>query len=178
MSRSQAALLGLGLLLMLLLYVGLPGPPEPTPWLSGDPNVTMLVGLTRGNSRIFYREVRPLHRTRRPEVVLLHGKAFSSSTWEQLGTLLLLAHRGYRAVALDLPGESPRPRAAPHRGRGGQESPGRWLVASGPCTRTSSARLQRAEGRSACPPCTLGGSRRITEQMARASPTGPRGDLT
>lgn len=44
---------------------------------------------------------------RRVEVVLLHGKAFTSRTWEQLGTLQLLGHRGYRAVALDLPGENP-----------------------------------------------------------------------
>lgn len=43
------------------------------------------------------------------EVVLLHGKAFNSHTWEQLGTLQLLVQRGYRAVALDLPGESPHP---------------------------------------------------------------------
>lgn len=41
----------------------------------------------------------------RVEVVLLHGKAFNSHTWEQLGTLQLLSRRGYRAVALDLPGE-------------------------------------------------------------------------
>lgn len=168
MSRSQVALLGLGLLLMLLLYVGLPGPPEQTSWLWGDPNVTILAGLTPGNSPIFYREVLPLHRARRwvltpgcngktrpkgspfvepqlnsgssgpgrtvgetsekrrgghsqtprtytllcahrVEVVLLHGKAFNSHTWEQLGTLQLLAQRGYRAVALDLPGESPLP---------------------------------------------------------------------
>ena len=47
--------------------------------------------------------------TPRVEVVLLHGKAFNSHTWEQLGTLQLLAQRGYRAVALDLPGESPHP---------------------------------------------------------------------
>ncbi|PNI80338.1 ABHD14A-ACY1 isoform 24 [Pan troglodytes] len=103
MSRSQVALLGLSLLLMLLLYVGLPGPPEQTSWLWGDPNVTVLAGLTPGNSPIFYREVLPLNQAHRVEVVLLHGKAFNSHTWEQLGTLQLLSQRGYRAVALDLP---------------------------------------------------------------------------
>lgn len=65
MTRSQVALLGLGLLFMLLLYVGLPGPPEQTSWLWGDPNVTILAGLTPGSSPIFYREVLPLHWARR-----------------------------------------------------------------------------------------------------------------
>ncbi|XP_073916142.1 protein ABHD14A [Castor canadensis] len=104
MSRYQAALLGLGLLFMLLLYVGLPATPEQNSWVWRDPNVTVLAGLTLGNSPIFYREALPLHRARRAEVVLLHGKAFNSHTWEQLGTLQLLSQRGYRAVALDLPG--------------------------------------------------------------------------
>ncbi|XP_063105025.1 protein ABHD14A isoform X2 [Cavia porcellus] len=71
MNRYQAALLGIGLLFMLLLYVGLPGPPEQTSWLSGDPNVTVLAGLTQGSSPVFYREVLPLHKPRRDVLQLI-----------------------------------------------------------------------------------------------------------
>lgn len=39
-------------------------------------------------------------------MVLLHGQAFTSKTWEELGTLGLLASSGYQALALDLPGTS------------------------------------------------------------------------
>ena len=37
-------------------------------------------------------------------VLLLHGAAFSSSTWSDLGTLQLLAAMGHRALAIDIPG--------------------------------------------------------------------------
>jgi len=37
-------------------------------------------------------------------VLLLHGQAFDSATWEQLGTLTYLAEHGLRAVAIDAPG--------------------------------------------------------------------------
>jgi pimeloyl-ACP methyl ester carboxylesterase len=37
-------------------------------------------------------------------VLLLHGAAFDSGTWEKLGTLAVLANAGFRAVAVDLPG--------------------------------------------------------------------------
>lgn len=41
----------------------------------------------------------------RLQVVLLHGQAFTSKTWEELGTMALLAVNGYQALAMDLPGK-------------------------------------------------------------------------
>jgi abhydrolase domain-containing protein 14 len=37
-------------------------------------------------------------------VLLLHGAAFDSATWEKLGTLSVLGGAGFHAVAVDLPG--------------------------------------------------------------------------
>lgn len=37
-------------------------------------------------------------------VVLLHGQAFTSKTWEELGTMAVLVTNGYQALAMDLPG--------------------------------------------------------------------------
>ncbi|KAM9096876.1 protein ABHD14A [Sarcophilus harrisii] len=116
----KGVLLALGLLLTILLYLGLPSLPQPLIWTRDRDNVTILAGLTHSNSSLFYREVQPLRRPHRIEVVLLHGKAFTSHIWQQLGTLEILSRRGYRAIALDLPGfgnSFPLPAARTEAGR-------------------------------------------------------------
>ncbi|XP_035750558.1 protein ABHD14A-like, partial [Egretta garzetta] len=65
-----------------------------------------------GEPPVFYREVSAGPQAGgtaspgRPDVLFLHGQAFTSRTWEALGTLALLAGEGYRAVAIDLPGRT------------------------------------------------------------------------
>ena len=52
---------------------------------------------------MFYREAKPVAKPKL-EILLLHGQAFTSENWVQLGTLSYLAAMGHRAVAIDIPG--------------------------------------------------------------------------
>ncbi|KAM9133882.1 LOW QUALITY PROTEIN: protein ABHD14A-like [Pangshura tecta] len=74
-----------------------------------DVNVTVLTGTIAGSPSILFREGFLLQRAGTPspkrlEVIFLHGQAFTSKTWEDLGTLTLLSEEGYRSIAIDLPG--------------------------------------------------------------------------
>ncbi|XP_067012602.1 putative protein-lysine deacylase ABHD14B [Anabrus simplex] len=56
--------------------------------------------------KVFYREAKPPDSVTATgqSVLLLHGRSFSSETWEKIETLRLLAALGYRVIAVDLPG--------------------------------------------------------------------------
>ena len=51
---------------------------------------------------IFYRQVKP--ESPRFPVLFLHGAAFTSKNWHDIGTLAALGSKGFQAVAVDLPG--------------------------------------------------------------------------
>ncbi len=67
------------------------------------------VTLAGGCARVHLREAGD---PSRPAVLLLHGAAFDSGTWEELGTLARLADGGWRALAVDLPGHGASPACA------------------------------------------------------------------
>ena len=52
---------------------------------------------------IFYREINPV-KPRTVDVLLLHGRKFTSVNWANLKTMDILAAQGYHVVAMDLPG--------------------------------------------------------------------------
>ncbi|XP_032555037.1 protein ABHD14A [Chiroxiphia lanceolata] len=117
LARSRLSLLLLGALLTLLLYLLLPAARQgqrsrPDEGKRGrrSANGTARTGMAAGEPPVFYREV-PAGTAGpgRPDVLFLHGQAFTSKTWEALGTLALLAGEGYRAVAIDLPGYGDSP---------------------------------------------------------------------
>lgn len=65
--------------------------------------MVIITGLVCVCSKI---PVNTVMRLCRLQIVLLHGQAFTSKTWEELGTMALLATNGYQALAMDLPGRT------------------------------------------------------------------------
>ncbi|XP_054694541.1 protein ABHD14A-like [Grus americana] len=127
LARSRLGLLLLGVLLTLVLYLLLPAVQHEQRLAGTRPaegkqgrwvgNATMRSGMVAGEAPVFYREVSTGPQASgsaspgRPDVLFLHGQAFTSKTWEALGTLALLAGEGYHAVAIDLPGYGDSPLA-------------------------------------------------------------------
>ncbi|MBN3288610.1 ABHEA protein, partial [Polyodon spathula] len=130
--RNRLVVLGLVLLATVLLYLLLPAirqgsmepflnvqrmgltggsPTAPTAKFPKPVNITIRTGQLAGDPPLSFREtisVDAAGKKMQPrlQVVLLHGQAFTSKTWEDLGTLTLLASHGYQALALDLPEDS------------------------------------------------------------------------
>jgi hypothetical protein len=61
--------------------------------------------LSQGVS-MFYRKASPLTSVKLSgqTILLLHGRSFKSETWQNLGTMHLMAGIGHLVVAVDLPG--------------------------------------------------------------------------
>ncbi|WP_041238426.1 alpha/beta fold hydrolase [Gloeothece citriformis] len=57
--------------------------------------------LSIRGAKIHYLEA---GKPRENPIILLHGASFNAQTWGQIGTLQLLAEKGYYALAIDLPG--------------------------------------------------------------------------
>ncbi|KAM5147995.1 protein ABHD14A-like [Mantella aurantiaca] len=118
LGRHKVAVLLLVLSVSILLYLLLPAakPEREEPKMEiprSDPqdnvNVTVRTATLSGDWPTFYREAVPRSALEggppeRYTVLLLHGRSFTSKTWEDLGTLQILSEHGYRAVAVDLPG--------------------------------------------------------------------------
>ncbi|XP_025962326.1 proline-rich protein 36-like isoform X1 [Dromaius novaehollandiae] len=139
------------------------------------PRVTESTVVVDGQT-LFYRDAAPGQGSPKLTVLLLHGIRFSSDTWLQLQTLAKLAEAGYRAVAIDLPGDfsllrlragaleggrGPSTRgpagaggfperclggAAPGSGRGGQPVAQRHVLAALPLPAQPAAQGLRARG--------------------------------
>ncbi len=57
--------------------------------------------ITIGGGKIHYLEA---GQATAPPILFLHGASFKAQTWQEIGSLQLLAEKGYRSVAVDLPG--------------------------------------------------------------------------
>jgi pimeloyl-ACP methyl ester carboxylesterase len=55
---------------------------------------------------MFYRKASPPSNVKSSgqSILLLHGKSFTSETWQKLGTMHLMAGIGHVVIAVDLPG--------------------------------------------------------------------------
>lgn len=105
--------------LILLIYLGLsPGSYQSQAVVVGQERITQLEENKRNipiierpirinDQDIYVRESRPTNQLsplNKVDLLFLHGKKYSSSTWKGLGTLQIFAYYGYRTVAIDLPG--------------------------------------------------------------------------
>uniref|UniRef100_A0A8C4WVB1 Protein ABHD14A n=1 Tax=Eptatretus burgeri TaxID=7764 RepID=A0A8C4WVB1_EPTBU len=70
---------------------------------SGFINVNFSVDRQEVHTSVYTRQCTP-SKSMGKEILFLHGQAFSSQVWEDMGTLTFLAEHGFRSVAVDLPG--------------------------------------------------------------------------